>query len=52
VTLVRVVGISVLEEAAAVELPVINAGVDGAAEDSGVFEAGGGLKEFGGGMEE
>ena len=44
-TLVRVVGVSVLDGAAAVELPVVDAGVDGAAEDSGVavVETGGGL---------
>ena len=50
-TLVRVVGVSVLDGTAAVELPVVNAGVDGTVEDS-VVDAGGGLKELGGAMEE
>jgi hypothetical protein len=49
VTLVRVVGVAVVLGTSEVELTVVNglvgAGVDGAAEDSGVEAAGGGLEE-------
>jgi hypothetical protein len=49
VTLVRVVGVAVVLGTSEVELAVVNglvgAGVDGAAEDSGVEAAGGGLEE-------
>jgi hypothetical protein len=49
VTLVRVVGVAVVLGTSEVEFTVVNglvgAGVDGAAEDSGVEAAGGGLEE-------